>query len=315
VIIIIFPSAWKVFVLRRILGYRIGKGARISFLSVVVADSIELGEDAIIDPLTFIYGLKKLLIGDHGRIAIFSIIYGQGQLEMASRTLVSVNCLIECGKGRRVIMADFSCFGPRNTIYTHGAYLPTLQGFPIKFGDVIMQNYSWTGMNTVILPSTVIGENTIIAPGAVLRGIIASNSFISPKSSQYSVSPIKDKLDVRTKKETRNFIYNAIDSIIRGKSIENEKVFLSNNISEVLTFEGYKIKYWEEGFHKSPQEREIIVGYDLPKELRDNKEISWLDFSDYTHSGNSVVVYRLAHKLSLIPYYSLKFSRKDSKTR
>ena len=165
-------------------------------------------------------------------------------------------------------------------------------------------------MHTAILPGTLIGKNTIICPGATLTGIVPSDSFIRPQSYGHSISPIKDKLNVRTEKVIRNFIINCFSSIVGEKIIKDEELFLSKNISEVLVFADARIKYWQEGFQKNPQEKEIIVGYNLPEEVTADKNLSWFDFSNYEYRSNSVNTRSLAQKLFL--NYELMFIEKDS---
>ena len=39
-------------------------------------------------------------------------------------------------------------------IYTHGAWLSELDGFPVKFSPVRIGNHVWIGLNVTILPGT-----------------------------------------------------------------------------------------------------------------------------------------------------------------
>jgi acetyltransferase-like isoleucine patch superfamily enzyme len=52
--------------------------------------------------------------------------------------------------------------GAEVMIWTHGAWLDTLQGFPAEFGPVKIGNNVWLPARSVVLPNVTIGDNTVI---------------------------------------------------------------------------------------------------------------------------------------------------------
>ncbi|KPA16307.1 transferase [Candidatus Magnetomorum sp. HK-1] len=272
----------------KVIGFKIGKRCKIGLFSIILVENLEFADDVIIDPFTMIIFLKKFKLGHKSRIAYFTKIYGRGSFIADNRCLVSIQCLIECFSEKKIIMNDYSCFGPRNTIYTHGGYLPNLQGFPSKIDDIIIGSFSWTGMSTTILPGTKIGNSTIIAPGGVLTGKISNNLFIRPHSYGYDVTPIEKKMKTKSSLEIDNYIKNMIYNVTVKDNKQNISDFYSP--PPFPTIERYynkKIIYYNDSNDFLDSENILLVGYDLNKRIKKNKEIFWLDFKDYSASGKN----------------------------
>jgi acetyltransferase-like isoleucine patch superfamily enzyme len=257
-----------------------------------MVEHCELGDGAIIDPFTLILFLKEFTLGPRSRVAIFTKIYGPGTFRAEARCLVSVQCLIECSGGRSVIMKNYSCFGPRNTIYTHGEYLPRLQGYPFKRGDVVIEEYAWTGMSTTILAGTIIGRNTITAPGAVLRSRVPSDAFIVPRACSYDVHPISRVMSTHGSDEIQRYILNALAGVTRddeeAAQLHSDDLFRAPALTPPREFMGKQLLIFAKGMTAAERPGDaIVVGYDLPREIRDGSIPHWLDFRDYTAGGKS----------------------------
>ena len=57
--------------------------------------------------------------------------------------------------------------------------LPILEGFPAKFGPIIIENGAWIQGRSIILPGVKIGKGAIVGMGAIVTKSIASNSFVT----------------------------------------------------------------------------------------------------------------------------------------
>jgi len=271
----------------RLIGFKIGKRCKIGLFSIILVENLVFGDDVVIDPFTMIIFLKKFKLGHKSRIAYFTKIYGKGSFIADNRCLVSIQCLIECYSEKKITMNDYSCFGPRNTIYTHGGYLPTLQGFPSKIDDIIIGSFSWTGMSTTILPGTKIGDSTIIAPGGVLTGKISNNLFIRPHSYGYDVTPIEKKMKTKTSEEIDNYIKNMIYIVAVKDNIQNVYDFYSPPPFPIIEkYNNKKIFYYNISNKVFDYENVIIVGYNLNEKIKNNA-ILWLDFKEYLAKGKN----------------------------
>ena len=92
------------------------------------------------------------------------------------------------------------------------------------------------------------------------------------------------------------------------KLIQN--FFYSRNVNETLYFQNHLITYWKKESQNYSKKNEIVVGYNLPAELRTDKSFLWLDFFDYTYSDGSDVVSNLAQILFL--KHNLRFIKEDT---
>lgn len=68
---------------------------------------------------------------------------------------------------RAVTIGDEVGLGTRTAVYTHGAYLSGLDGFPVSFSPVTIGSRVWLPGATVN-PGIVIGDNVVVAVGSVI---------------------------------------------------------------------------------------------------------------------------------------------------
>ncbi|UCH32901.1 MAG: hypothetical protein JSV05_08345 [Candidatus Bathyarchaeota archaeon] len=66
--------------------------------------------------------------------------------------------------------------GTGTKIYTHGAYLSFLDGFPVEFGPITIGNHVWLP-GAIVNPNVTIGNNVVIGVGAVVTRNIPSGSL------------------------------------------------------------------------------------------------------------------------------------------
>lgn len=156
--------------------------------SIVVADRIELGPGAVIDPLTLVYRPSFFSMGERSRIAGFVRIIGYGgNVSLGQQSFVALSCLID-------ISADFelgnrSAIGPRSTLYSHGSTgLIFNIRYPHRIGKIKIGVDTWIGMCCIIHPQVSIGDRVIVLPGIVVRSNIPDDtSIIAPAVDQRSI--------------------------------------------------------------------------------------------------------------------------------
>tara|TARA_R110001583_G_scaffold113252_3_gene263764 strand:+ start:927 stop:1757 length:831 start_codon:yes stop_codon:yes gene_type:complete len=62
-------------------------------------------------------------------------------------------------------------------IWTHGAWLDVLKGFPADFGPVKIGNDVWLPARCIVLPNVDIGDNAVIGIGSIINRNIPSGCF------------------------------------------------------------------------------------------------------------------------------------------
>src|SRR5437870_106007 len=176
------PSSLKILAHRLFLGYRIGRGVRFSFGGVVVGDTVELGDFVEIGFLAIVQG-RTIRIGRHSSVGTMSYVscetieigedakireqvyVGGAQLPesrfaLGSRTIILQLSFINPTKP--VVIGDDTGIGGHCLIFTHGAWLSALDGYPVNYEPVTLGKSVWLPWRVFVMPGTTIGDGTVI---------------------------------------------------------------------------------------------------------------------------------------------------------
>ena len=74
----------------------------------------------------------------------------------------------------KIIIGNNVGIGAEVMIWTHGAWLDVMQGFPADFGPVTIGNNVWLPARSIVLPNVEIGDNTVIGIGSTVNKNIPS---------------------------------------------------------------------------------------------------------------------------------------------
>lgn len=191
------PSALKVWAYRHVLGYHIGRGVRIAFGGVVVGKDVTLADHVEIGLLAVVMG-RSIEIGSHSSVGAMSYILceriimgedarireqvyvGGPQLPescftLGSRTIVLQMAYINPTKP--VVIGDDSGIGGHCLIFTHGAWLNALDGYPVTYESVTLGKSVWLPWRVFVMPGTTIGDGSVIGANSLVQGVIPSHSL------------------------------------------------------------------------------------------------------------------------------------------
>jgi acetyltransferase-like isoleucine patch superfamily enzyme len=191
------PSALRRWAYRAFLGYRIGKGVRFSFGGVVVGKSVVLGDHVEIGLLAVVMG-RDITIGRHSSVGTMSYVacerieigedarireqvyVGGPQLPesafvLGSRTIVLQFAFINPTKP--VVIGDDTGIGGHCLIFTHGAWLNVLDGYPVNYEPVTLGKSVWLPWRVFLMPGTTIGDGSVIGANSLVSGTIPPNSL------------------------------------------------------------------------------------------------------------------------------------------
>lgn len=151
--------------------------------------NIQFGRNVTIDKYTTIdgYASEKLVFGDCARIGAYSLItctshfskYGKG-IKIGSNT--AIGQFSEFGAaggiviGNDVIMGSYISFHSENHNFNDKTRLIREQGVTNK--GIILGNNIWVGAKVTFLDGCAVGNNCVIAAGAVVNGIFPDNVVI-----------------------------------------------------------------------------------------------------------------------------------------
>ena len=71
------------------------------------------------------------------------------------------------------------CIGAGTYIYTHGAWNSALEGYPVKFAPVKLENKSWVAACCLLLPGVTVRHNSIVAAKSIVLEDVPANSVVA----------------------------------------------------------------------------------------------------------------------------------------
>jgi len=116
-----------------------------------------------------LYMCEGVEIGRGGCTSPNSNVYIGSNVGIFERTIINPS--------DEVYIGDNVGIGGEVMIWTHGAWLDVLQGFPADFGPVKIGNNVWLPARSIVLPNVEIGDNTVIGIGSIINRNIPSGSF------------------------------------------------------------------------------------------------------------------------------------------
>ena len=195
---------------------------------IISGDSVHIGNEVTFNVT------EKLVIGDRSVIGDNFVIEGR-DIEIGTEFWSGHHCHIGGGScfektsklrigywvhlgnygmintARPVVIGNEVGMGIGTKIYTHGAYLPIIDGFPVEFGPVEIGDYMWLPSATV-LPNVRIGNNVVVGVGAVVTRDLPSGCLalgVPAKVVKENCYPKK-----YTQQERRQLIMNFLSHFI-----------------------------------------------------------------------------------------------------
>jgi acetyltransferase-like isoleucine patch superfamily enzyme len=129
-----------------------------------------------------VYAGCSFSIGVNGRCTVGDFTLLNGALVMAEdRIEIGSHCLISWNVG--IADSDFHPLEPAQRLIDAQALAPFFKDRPprpkLKTVPVIISNNVWIGMNATILKGVTIGENSVVAAGAVVTKSVPANTVVA----------------------------------------------------------------------------------------------------------------------------------------
>ena len=258
----------------------------ISKNAIIESNDIQIGKNVVIGDNVEIRCPEKIHIGDNSvltkdiKINCTSFETGEylfmcERVEIGRGGCYGPNSRVKIGKhvgifegtvinpSEEVEIGDDTGIGGDVMIWTHGAWLDVLQGFPADFGPVKIGSNVWLPARSVVLPHVTIGNDVVIGINSIINRSLPDGCFAAG-------SPCKViKENVYPKKLTEDEKKNIVLEIIDGWY----KLHDMKKIKDVLTkYEDGKI-YLNQGKHQTIyyMDERKIEGYNnnVSEDLRD----------------------------------------------
>lgn len=191
IILALMPSFIHVFV-RRSLGAKIGKGAKIKMGTLIsvpnknltIGATSRIGPFVMIQAESFVMGhesriqsfvritVKDIKLGSYTVINSFAMLFGN-KITVGDHSLIMYYCYIDSTK--EVSIGNKVGIGGHSFIFTHGNWQDYLNGGPLAFGPVTLEDNVWIPWRAFIMPNVTIGTNAIIGANSLANKSIPAN--------------------------------------------------------------------------------------------------------------------------------------------
>jgi acetyltransferase-like isoleucine patch superfamily enzyme len=182
----LLPSSIKLSLMRR--KGKIGSGVKIGLGSIIAARSIEIGDHSRIGAGTHIVAesvnigkrvwighrnqirANVLEIGDDGEITNDVTIGGmdspRSRLSLGKRSSIMAHSFVNTTYP--VTIGNDVGLGGYCMLFTHGSWQSVLEGYPIQFGPVVIEDNVWIPWDVFIMPNVTIGKGSTIGARSLL---------------------------------------------------------------------------------------------------------------------------------------------------
>jgi len=170
-----FPHPVNVW-LHRLASAKIGRHALIHPGVLILARSVEIGPSARIRFGTMI-SARSFSAGEKTLIGYFVQAKGMSDLKIGPACVIGPQTMINCDCP--VTLNYYSGVGPRCTLFTHGSFLPTTEGYRTTFGSIELKEKAWVTMGSTVGPGVTVGAGTTVMPGTVLLESVGPKRLVS----------------------------------------------------------------------------------------------------------------------------------------
>lgn len=127
--------------------------------------------------------LRQVRFAGPSNVSPDAVFQNPERIIIGQRVRIGSRCHLWAGPAEgRICLGDDVLFGPDVLItaasYRHDLGHPVTDQ-PMAEGDVIIGNDVWLATRAVILPGTTIGDGSIVAAGAVVKGVFPPMSIIA----------------------------------------------------------------------------------------------------------------------------------------
>ena len=147
---------------------------------IIECDNFTLGRNSIIKDNCIIkctsftageglFMAEGVEVGRGGCFGPNSNVYIGNNVGIFERTIINPS--------EEVHIGDNVGIGGEVMIWTHGAWLDVMQGFPADFGPVHIEANVWLPARSIVLPNVRIGENTVIGIGSIINRNLPKGCF------------------------------------------------------------------------------------------------------------------------------------------
>lgn len=145
------------------------------FMGANVKDKLKYcGEDVRLYQLAKIELPQYVEIDDHTIIFDYTFINGRNSVKIGKYVVITWHCVLEGGANIKI--GDRVCMAPGSKLLSstyemngfYGSQLLPEKAYEIRYGDITLENDSYVGANSVVLPGVTIGEGAVVGANSLV---------------------------------------------------------------------------------------------------------------------------------------------------
>lgn len=151
----------------------IGDNVQIGPLVIIQCDNFKIGERSKIQSLVRI-SVNQIELGSYTTINSFAMLFGK-KVTVGDHSWIMYHCYIDSTKEVRI--GNKVGIGGHSFIFTHGNWQDYLNGGPLSFGPVTLEDNAWIPWRAFIMPNVTIGQNAILGANSLANKSIPPNKI------------------------------------------------------------------------------------------------------------------------------------------
>lgn len=237
-------------------GYRIEKGVKLGMGSVIIGDDVEIGESFSAGFLSVVKA-RKIRLGRFAKIGAMALI-DTVRFELGEDSRINEQVFVGGIKtpesslviGKRAIIMQMSFINPTMPItigddtgigghcllFTHGSWSSALDGFPVTYAPIVLEDKVWLPWRVFVLPGVTIGEGCVIGADSTVNKSIPAHSLAAGSPAKVIKSDFPKKL---TEVEQNQLIANIIKEFITYLEFNDAQIMIDGQGE----FEVYQVSF------------------------------------------------------------------------
>jgi acetyltransferase-like isoleucine patch superfamily enzyme len=127
---------------------------------------------------------------------------------IGKNVFMGFNVFVEPGSEYLLTIEDDVVVAAFTKFIFHDSSLLNVSGYSLQYGKIVLRKNCYVGVDTLILPGTEVGENTIVGAGSLIKGYLAPNSVYFGRPAEYYCSIVELKKEWETENlSNRNDVF------------------------------------------------------------------------------------------------------------
>jgi len=333
ILIGLLPSSLKKLIYK-IRGYSIGRNVTLAIGSVVIGDSVTIGEGSEFGFLSIVRG-KEIKIGRFVKIGSTTIIdtekiYIDDDAKINEQVFIGglsgPDSVIKIGK-RTIIMqmsflnpykpltiGDDTGIGGHCLLFTHGSWSSQLDGYPVTFAPITLGKNVWLPWRVFVMPGVTIGDNVVIGANSLVAGSLPSNCLAAGSPAKiikenYPTPPTDEK---RT--QMLDNMFNEFERYLQYHNYSVRKNRTNYGFEMIISSksENYAVYYLNQdadiSYDTTIKDRLLVFDFDDAITKLDMRNVMTINLREKTRFGTSKVGEEFVHFISR---FGIRFARLD----